>query len=69
MKFQLPKLDYAYDALEPYIDAKTMEVHHSKHHAAYTEKFNAAIKGTDLENLSVEEIFTKVSKFLENSLL
>lgn len=63
MTFKLPKLKYGYDALEPHIDAKTMEIHHSKHHAAYTEKFNAAIKGTDLENLSAEEIFAKVSKY------
>ncbi|MEE8577286.1 MAG: superoxide dismutase, partial [candidate division Zixibacteria bacterium] len=42
-KHELPKLDYSYDALEPFIDAKTMEVHHSKHHQAYTDKFNAAI--------------------------
>lgn len=56
MAFELPALPYAYDALEPHIDAKTMEIHHSKHHAAYTSKLNAAIEGTDLEGKSIEEI-------------
>jgi len=62
MAFQLPDLPYAYDALEPYIDKKTMELHHDKHHAGYTNKFNAAIEGTSLENMEVEEIFKNVSK-------
>lgn len=56
MAFELPKLPYAFDALEPYIDAKTMEIHHGKHHNAYTTNLNAAIAGTDLENKSIEEI-------------
>ena len=56
MAFELPKLDYAHDALEPHIDAKTMEIHHGKHHAGYTNKLNAAIEGTDLEDKSIEEI-------------
>jgi superoxide dismutase, Fe-Mn family len=56
MAFELPKLPYAYDALEPYIDARTMEIHHSKHHNAYTTNLNAAIAGTDLEGKSIEEI-------------
>ncbi|HHP7240285.1 MAG TPA: superoxide dismutase [Cyclobacteriaceae bacterium] len=56
MAFELPSLPYAYDALEPHIDAKTMEIHHGKHHAAYTNKLNAAIEGTDLENKSIEEL-------------
>ena len=56
MAFELPKLPYAYDALEPHIDARTMEIHHSKHHNGYTTKLNAAIEGTDLEGKSVEEI-------------
>jgi Fe-Mn family superoxide dismutase len=56
MTFELPKLPYAYDALEPHIDARTMEIHHSKHHQGYTTKLNDAIKGTDLEGKSVEEI-------------
>lgn len=56
MASELPKLPYAFDALEPYIDAKTMEIHHGKHHNAYTTNLNAAIAGTDLENKSIEEI-------------
>ena len=56
MSFELPKLSYAYDALEPHIDARTMEIHHSKHHAGYTAKLNAAIEGTDLAGQSIESI-------------
>ncbi len=56
MAFELPKLGYAYDALEPTIDAKTMEIHHSKHHQAYLDNLNNAIAGTDLEGKSLEEI-------------
>ena len=56
MAFELPKLPYAYDALEPHIDARTMEIHYSKHHNGYTTKLNAAISGTDLEGKSIEEI-------------
>ena len=56
MAFELPKLNYAYDALEPHIDARTMEIHHSKHHNGYTTKLNAAIEGTALENESIESI-------------
>ena len=56
MAFELPKLPYAYDALEPHIDARTMEIHHSKHHQGYTTNLNAAIEGTDLEGKSIEEI-------------
>ncbi len=59
MSFKLLELNYAYDALEPYIDAKTMEIHHTKHHGGYTTKLNAAIKGTALEGLSIEEVFIK----------
>lgn len=58
MAFELPALPYATNALEPHIDAKTMEIHHDKHHAAYTSKLNDAIKGTDLENQSIEKIMT-----------
>lgn len=58
MAFELPKLPYAYDALEPHIDARTMEIHHSKHHNAYTTNLNAAIAGTDLEGKTIEEILT-----------
>jgi Fe-Mn family superoxide dismutase len=56
MAFELPKLGYAYDALEPNIDAITMEIHHSKHHNGYTTKLNGAIAGTDLEGKSIEDI-------------
>ena len=56
MAFELPKLPYAYDALEPHIDAMTMEIHHSKHHNAYTTNLNVAIAGTELEGKSIEEI-------------
>ncbi len=56
MAFTLPALPYAYDALEPHIYARTMEIHHSKHHAAYTNNLNAAIEGTDLAGKTIEEI-------------
>jgi Fe-Mn family superoxide dismutase len=56
MAFELPKLDYAHDALEPHIDAKTMEIHHGKHHNGYTTKLNNAIEGTDLDGKSIEDI-------------
>jgi superoxide dismutase, Fe-Mn family len=56
MSFELPNLPYAYNALEPHIDARTMEIHHGKHHAAYTTNLNAAIAGTELEGKSIEEI-------------
>jgi Fe-Mn family superoxide dismutase len=60
-KFELPKLGYAYDALEPYIDAKTMEIHYSKHHAGYTNNLNNALQGTEYEGKDVEELFVNVS--------
>jgi len=56
MAFELPKLPYAYDALEPHIDARTMEIHYSKHHNGYTTNLNNAIAGTDLEGKSIEDI-------------
>ena len=56
MAFELPNLTYEYDSLEPHIDAKTMEIHHSKHHAGYTNNLNNAISGTEFENKSIEEI-------------
>ena len=59
MAFELPKLSYAYDALEPYIDRQTMELHHSKHHNTYLTNLNDAVKGTDLESLTVEQILAK----------
>ena len=55
-QFKLPELPYAEDALEPYIDARTMGIHHGKHHAGYTNKLNAAIEGTDLAGMSIEDI-------------
>ena len=60
MAFQLPDLGYAYDALEPNIDARTMEIHHTKHHNGYTTKLNGAIAGTDLEGKSIEDILTNL---------
>ncbi len=56
MAFELPKLPYSYDALEPHIDARTMEIHHSKHHNAYTTNLNSAVEGTPLAGKSIEEI-------------
>tara|TARA_B100001057_G_scaffold434099_1_gene463442 strand:+ start:1153 stop:1755 length:603 start_codon:yes stop_codon:yes gene_type:complete len=56
MSFQLPNLPYNFDALEPHFDSKTMQIHHGKHHAGYTNKLNAAIEGTDLEGKSIEDI-------------
>ena len=61
MAFELPSLPYSYDALEPHIDARTMEIHHSKHHAGYTSKLNAAIEGSDLEGSSIESILSNIS--------
>ena len=60
MAFQLPELGYAYDALEPNIDARTMEIHHSKHHNGYTTKLNGAIAGTELEGKSIEVILASL---------
>ena len=59
MAFELPDLPYPNDALEPHIDARTMEIHHDKHHGTYTTKLNDAVKGTELEGLSIEEILAK----------
>ena len=56
MGFELPELEYAYDSLEPHIDAETMELHHSKHHAGYTAKLNAAIEGTEMDSLGIEDL-------------
>ena len=65
MAFELPSLKYSYDALEPHIDSKTMEIHHGKHHAGYTNNLNNAIKDSDLEGKSIEEILTNLN--LDNS--
>ena len=62
MAFELPQLPYAYDALEPHIDARTMEIHHSKHHAGYTNNLNAAVAGTNLEGQSIMDILSNISK-------
>lgn len=62
MAFELAPLPYAHNALEPHIDAKTMEIHHGKHHAAYTTNLNAAIKGTEWENKSIEDILKNMSQ-------
>lgn len=61
MAFTLPKLPYAFDALEPVIDAQTMEIHHDKHHAAYVEKLNAAVAGTEWADKKLEDILTNLS--------
>ncbi len=62
MSFKLPELEYAYNALEPNIDARTMEIHHTKHHAGYTNNLNAAIEGTELAGKSIEDILAGISK-------
>ena len=62
MAYSLPALPYAYDALEPNIDAKTMEIHHSKHHQTYINNINGAIAGTEWEKLSVEDLVAKVNE-------
>ena len=63
MAFELPKLPYAYTALEPHIDARTMEIHHTKHHQAYVTNLNNAIAGSDAEKLSIEDICRNISKY------
>ena len=60
-KFELPNLPYDYDALEPYIDKQTMEIHHTKHHNAYVTNLNKAVEGTDMEGKSLEDLMKKVS--------
>jgi len=61
MSFTLPKLDYAYNALEPHIDGRTMEIHHTKHHQGYINNLNNAIQGTELEGKSIEQILANIS--------
>ncbi len=63
MAFEIPKLTYDYNSLEPHIDARTMEIHHSKHHQAYVTNLNNAIAGSDAENMTIEEICKNISKF------
>ena len=63
MAFELPKLPYAFNALEPHIDARTMEIHHGKHHQAYVTNLNNAIAGTETEKMSIEDICKNISKF------
>ena len=60
MSFSLPQLEYAYDALEPHIDARTMEIHHSKHHQGYTNKLNAAIEGSENESMDILDILSNL---------
>ena len=66
MTFTLPKLPYEYSALEPYIDAKTMEIHYTKHHQAYIDKLNIAIQGTKLENKKIKEILLNIDYLPED---
>ncbi len=66
MAYELPALDYGFDALEPHIDAKTMEIHHGKHHQAYITKVNAAIEGTGLESKSIEDLIADLSAVPED---
>lgn len=62
-KFELPKLPYDFNALEPNIDARTMEIHHGKHHAGYVSNLNGTVEGTELENLSLEDLMKNISKY------
>jgi len=62
MAFELPTLPYAFDALEPHIDARTMEIHHGKHHNAYVTNLNKAVEGTDLDGKSLEDILSNISQ-------
>jgi Fe-Mn family superoxide dismutase len=66
MAYTLPALPYAYNALEPYIDAKTMEIHHTKHHQTYITNLNKALEGTDLGNQSIESLVSKLDQVPEN---
>ncbi|MBU2445541.1 MAG: superoxide dismutase [Bacteroidetes bacterium] len=62
-KYELPALPYSFDALEPYIDAMTMEIHHDRHHAGYVNNLNNAVSGTELEKLSLEDVLKSISKY------
>jgi Fe-Mn family superoxide dismutase len=63
MAFELPKLEYAFNALEPHIDAKTMEIHHGKHHQAYVTNLNNAVQGTEMEKMAIEDLCRNISKY------
>ena len=63
MAFELPKLNYSFDALEPHIDARTMEIHHGKHHAAYVNNLNGALEGSNAASNTLEEILANISQF------
>lgn len=67
MAYELPKLPYAYDALEPHFDAKTMEIHHTKHHQGYTNKVNAALEGHAFADLEIEEVLSRINEVPENA--
>jgi Fe-Mn family superoxide dismutase len=67
MAFELPPLPYAYDALEPYIDVQTMQLHHDKHHATYVTNLNNALKGHDFENLPVEQVIRRLNEVPESA--
>lgn len=62
MSYKLPELPYAYDALEPHFDARTMEIHHTKHHQGYTDKVNAALEGHEFANLSIEDVLKRINE-------
>ena len=66
MAFELPKLPYAYDALEPHIDKETMNIHHTKHHNTYVTNLNNAVEGTEFANKSVEELVANLDAVPEN---
>jgi len=66
MAYTVPDLPYPFDALEPHIDAQTMEIHHDKHHAAYVNNVNAALEGTDLAELPIEELLTSLDRVPED---
>lgn len=66
MPYTLPSLPYAHDALEPHIDAKTMEIHHTKHHQVYIDKLNAAIAGTEWDGMDVEELISQIEQVPED---
>src|SRR3989338_8032352 len=66
MTYELPKLPYSFNALEPYIDSKTMEIHHTKHHQVYVDKLNLAVKETKFENMNINDILKNIKKVPEN---